>query len=248
MPHGPQAGIAGQATRLAARAVLLAAVVAAVVTPAIADAASVAYVDKGEVWLASLDGAKKARLATPVVNGDGETENWIDVAQSDGGRIVAVRNKPGRMSSFSWFKIWEPDGTSTVEGPLNAPGGWASYTYPLGFDITADGSHLVYGYSNSGFCCPDLVRSRHVRPAGDQQLARTDQHRRPDAPLALRLAGHLGRGLLVAGDHQRPGRGVAAIPTRPPSPSGSTPRRSGLDARRRRRRGQRAHGGAGFEA
>ena len=89
--------------------------------PAVADAASVAYVDKGEVWLASLDGARKARLAMPVVNGDGDTENWLDVAQSDGGRIVAVRNKPGRISSFSWFKIWEPDGSSTVEGPLNAP-------------------------------------------------------------------------------------------------------------------------------
>ena len=51
MLHGAQAAIAGQATRLAARAVLLAAVLAAVVTPAVAHAASVAYVDKGEVWL-----------------------------------------------------------------------------------------------------------------------------------------------------------------------------------------------------
>ena len=172
MPHGPQAGIAGQATRLAARAVLLAAVMAAVVTPAAADAASVAYVDKGEVWLASLDGGKKVRLAAPVVNGAGETENWMDVAQSDGGRIVAVRNKPGRISSFSWFKIWEPDGTSKVEGPLNAPSGWTQYIYPLGFDITADGKHLVYGYSNSSGCCPiTFARGTYVRPATSSSLA-----------------------------------------------------------------------------
>ena len=59
MPHG-----ARTATRLAARAALLAAVVAACATPAAAGAASVAYLDKGEVWLASLDGAKKARLAS----------------------------------------------------------------------------------------------------------------------------------------------------------------------------------------
>ncbi len=171
MPHGPQAGIAGQATRLTARAVLLAAVLAAVATPAVADAASVAYVDNGEVWLASLDGAKKTRLAAPVVNSAGETENWIDIAQSDGGRIVAVRNKPGRNSSFSWFKIWEPDGTSTVEGPLNAPGGYAIYVYPLGFDITADGSHLVYGYSNSPFCCGSPgARGTYVRPATNSSL------------------------------------------------------------------------------
>ena len=172
MPHGPQAGIAGQATRLAVRAALLAAVVAAVLTPAVADAASVAYVDKGEVWLASLDGAKKARLAAPVVNGDGDTEKWLDVAQSDGGRIVAVRNKPGRISNFSWFKIWEPNGTSTVEGPLNAPSGWTQYVYPLGFDITANGSHLVYGYSNSSSCCPiSFARGTYVRPATNSSLA-----------------------------------------------------------------------------
>ncbi len=171
MLHGPEAGIAGQAARLAARAVLLAAVLAAFATPAVARAASVAYVDKGEVWLASLDGAKKARLAMPVVNGDGDTENWLDVAQSDGGRIVAVRNKPGRISNFSWFKIWEPDGSSTVEGPLNAPGGWTSYVYPLGFDITADGSHLVYGYSNSSSCCPiSFARGMYVRPASNSVL------------------------------------------------------------------------------
>jgi hypothetical protein len=169
MPH---AGIAGKATRLAARAGLLGTVVAALATPAVADAASVAYLDNGEVWLASLDGTQKARLATPVVNGGGDTEHWLDVAQSDGGRIVAVRNKPGRLSSFSWFKIWEPDGTSTVEGPLNAPSGWAVYVYPLGFDITADGSHLVYGYSNSSGCCPiSFARGTYVRPASNSVLA-----------------------------------------------------------------------------
>src|SRR4051794_9460372 len=163
------AGNARKAPRLAALAVLLTA--AAVATPAVADAASVAYVDKGEVWLASLDGAKKARLASPVVNSAGESETWQDVAQSDGGRIVAVRNKPGRISNFSWFKIWEPDGTSTVEGPLNAPAGWSVYVYPLGFDITADGSHLVYGYSNSSSCCPiSFARGMYVRPATSSAL------------------------------------------------------------------------------
>jgi hypothetical protein len=171
VPVRPHAGIARKTTRLAARAVLLVAVVAAGAAPAAADAASVAYVDNGEVWLASLDGTKKARLAMPVVNGAGETENWIDIAQSDGGRIVAVRNKPGRLSNYSWFKIWEPDGTSTVEGPLNAPSGWTVYVYPLGFDITADGSHLVYGYSNSGSCCPiPFARGTYVRPATSSVL------------------------------------------------------------------------------
>src|SRR3954447_25111064 len=164
------AGNARKAPRLAALAVLLTA--AAVATPAVADAASVAYVDKGEVWLASLDGAKKARVASPVVNSAGETETWQDVAQSDGGRIVAVRNKPGRISNFSWFKIWEPDGSSTVEGPLNASPGWSQYVYPLGFDITADGKHLVYGFSNSSGCCPITFQTGiYARPATNSSLS-----------------------------------------------------------------------------
>ena len=136
-----------------------------------AGAASIAYIDRGEVWLSSLDGAQKVRLAAPVVNGSGETEKWLAVAASDSGRIVAARNVPGRQSSFSWFKVWEPNGTSTVEGPLNAPSGWAIYTYPLGFDVTANGSHMVYGYSNTGFCCPtSFGQGIYVRPVTNSPL------------------------------------------------------------------------------
>ena len=102
------------------RSLLLAIVLLLTMAPA-AGADSIAYIDGGEVWLSSLDGAKKVRLATHVVNSAGETEKWLAVAASDGGRIVAARNLPGRISRFSWFKVWEPDGTSTVEGPLTAP-------------------------------------------------------------------------------------------------------------------------------
>jgi hypothetical protein len=139
--------------------------------PAGAHAASVAYVDNGEVWLASLDGAQKVRLAAPVVTAEGKTEKWLAVAQSDSGRIVAARNEPGRISRFSWFKVWEPDGTSTVEGPLNAINGFATYAYPLSFDVTADGKHMVYGYSNAGFCCPiPFARGTYVRPVTNSTL------------------------------------------------------------------------------
>ena len=136
-----------------------------------AGAASIAYVDGGEVWLASLDGTQKVRLATPVVNGAGETEKWLAVAASDAGRIVAVRNVPGRISRFSWFKVWEPDGTSTVEGPLSAPNGWTVYVYPLSFDVTADGAHMVYGYSNTSSCCPiSFAQGTYVRPVTNSVL------------------------------------------------------------------------------
>ena len=158
-----------------------------------AGAGSIAYVDGGGVWLSSLDGAQKVRLAAPVVNGDGQTESWLAVAAADSGRIVAVRNVPGRSSNYSWFKIWEPDGTSTVEGPLNAPSGWSTYVYPLGFDITADGKDLVYGYSNSSCLLPDHRRAGYLCPPGDQQRPRADRHLRPGAPFAVRQPGDRAR-------------------------------------------------------
>src|SRR4051794_7194918 len=152
----------------------LAVITAALAIPAVASASSVAYIDNGEVWLSSLDGAQKVRLAKPIVNADGDTETWLDVAHSDSGRIVGVRNKPGRMSWFSSFKVWEPDGSSTVEGPLNAPPGWAAYAYPHGFDITADGSTLAYGYLNSSSCCPIAEgHGTYVRPATNSGVAPT---------------------------------------------------------------------------
>lgn len=150
---------------------VIAALVVIAAAPGAAGAASIAYIDGGDVWLSSLDGTQKVRLATPVVNAEGQTEKWLAVAASDSGRIVAARNVPGRIASYSWFKVWEPNGTSTVEGPLNAPSGWAVYVYPLGFDITADGSHMVYGYSNSGFCCPiSFARGTYVRPVTNSSL------------------------------------------------------------------------------
>ena len=154
------------------RAALIAILCLLALAPA-ASASSIAYIDGGEVWLSSLDGTQKVRLAGHVVNGSGETEKWLAVAASDSGRIVAVRNFPGRIASFSWFKVWEPDGTSTVEGPLNAPSGWTIYVYPLGFDVTADGKHMVYGYSNSSSCCPiTFGRPTCPKPAGDRRAGR----------------------------------------------------------------------------
>jgi hypothetical protein len=150
---------------------LLIAIACLLVLAPAAGAASIAYIDNGEVWLSSLDGAQKVRLAAPVVNGSGETEKWLAVAASDSGRIVAARNVLGRISRSSWFKAWEPNGTSTVEGPLNAPSGWTVYVYPLSFDVTANGVHMVYGYSNSSSCCPiSFAQGTYVRPVTNSAL------------------------------------------------------------------------------
>ena len=98
-----------------------AALVVITAAPAAAGAALIAYIDGGEVWLSSLDGQQKVRLATPVVNAGGQTEPWLAVAASDGGRIVAVRNVPG----WSPFSRSSRSGSRTARPPSRgaaAPG------------------------------------------------------------------------------------------------------------------------------
>jgi hypothetical protein len=186
------------------RSALIAVLVLLTMAPA-AGAASIAYIDGGEVWLSSLDGTQKVRLAPHVVNSDGGTEKWVAVAASDGGRIVAARNFPGRNSGFSWFKVWEPNGTSTVEGPLNAPSGWATQTYPLSFDVTADGSHMVYGYSNSGFCCPiSFAQGTYVRPVTNSSLNPINVDGDHPTLFGSRMIAHSGQTVNVQGTSAPP--------------------------------------------
>jgi hypothetical protein len=117
-----------------------------------ANAASVAYISGGEVWLASLDGAQRVKLAGHVTNSSGAIEKWNAVAQADSGRIVASRIEPGKISSLSWYQVWEPNGTSTIQSPLTMKGSWQLPVYPLSLDVSADGGFMVYGYSHSSCC------------------------------------------------------------------------------------------------
>jgi hypothetical protein len=121
----------------------LAVAAATLIAPAAASAASVAYIDGGNVWVSSLDGTQKHRLT-----GDGF---WREVAQSDGGRIVGVRRLDGQSAKLATIALWEANGSKAFDGFLPAPGGWQLYAYPLSVDVSADGKFLVYGYSNSSY-------------------------------------------------------------------------------------------------
>ncbi len=108
-------------------------------TPATASAASVSYVDGGEVWQSTLDGSRKAKLS-------GGDTTYKEVAQADGGRTVGVR----RDGSLSRFTLFNPDGSVAHDGPLQYEvGSWTTRAYPLSVDITPDGGSLIYGFSNS---------------------------------------------------------------------------------------------------
>ncbi|MCO5315749.1 MAG: hypothetical protein M9938_06270 [Solirubrobacterales bacterium] len=115
-----------------------------------AQAASVAYLDKGGVWVSSLDGKQKRKIASKTRDG----RKWTELAQSDNGRIVAVRREPGKISNINRFQIWSPTGKPIHLGILSAETGWTSYAYPLSLDLTADGRNVVYGYSNYNYGYP----------------------------------------------------------------------------------------------
>lgn len=126
---------------------------AVLVLPAAAQATSVAYVDGGAVWVSKLDGSRKVMLADansePVAAGP-----FRELAAADSGRIVANRRPDNRGGQYGWFQVFEPDGSSTIQGALRKTGSWVIYAYPTSLDISGDGKMLAYGYSNSSLCCP----------------------------------------------------------------------------------------------
>jgi hypothetical protein len=126
------------------------ALAAALLVPATAvHAAGVAYIDGGQVWVSSLDGQTKVQLSpTPT---DPPGEQWIDVAQGDGGQVIGVRNVPGRQGQFATFAVWQADGTLTDQGPMQNISGYSVNVLPLSLDLTPDGKSMVYGYSLSRY-------------------------------------------------------------------------------------------------
>ena len=115
-------------------------------TATTASAASVAYLDGEEVWIAALDGTSKTRLSA----GEGD---WRAVTAADSGRILGVANEAGKISQLSRIRLWDSAGTRISDGPLPSEVNSASTVIPLAMDLSSDGQFLAYGYSQffSGF-------------------------------------------------------------------------------------------------
>lgn len=129
---------------------------------------SVAYLDKGGVWVSSLNGKKKRKVS-------GKTKDrkvWTELAQADNGRIIAVRRQPGKVSNLNAFRLWGPTGERIYDGHLGYEPNWDSYAYPLELDLTADGRFAAYGYSVSRYGYPvgTLQRGTYVTYA-DRHLS-----------------------------------------------------------------------------
>ncbi|MBS1676622.1 MAG: hypothetical protein JST08_04465 [Actinobacteria bacterium] len=113
-----------------------------------AGAAEVAYIDGGQVWVSTLDGASKRSLSGP----SPDAKAWTETAQADGGTIIGVRRESDKMGTLNATRLWNPDGSVAGEGSLTAKPGRTSYAYPVTLDLTPDGKVVTYGYANwSGF-------------------------------------------------------------------------------------------------
>jgi hypothetical protein len=114
------------------------------------EAASVSYSYKGSLWLSSLNGKQKRKLAT---DPRGKVK-WIETAQSDNGRVIAVKRDPAKIANLNSYVLWGPTGKRIVQGSLTADSGWTSYVMPLSLDLTSNGKFVVYGYQYFSYNYP----------------------------------------------------------------------------------------------
>lgn len=126
------------------RPLLIAALLLAAMTGS-AQAAGVAYVDRDEIWISTLDGQSKRSLSGPSTS----EKQWREVAQADDGTIIGVLREGGKMGTLNATRLWAPDGSPAGFGTLTAPTGRSTYAYPVTLDLTPDGKTVVYGYANS---------------------------------------------------------------------------------------------------
>ena len=135
-------------------------------TATTASAASVAYLDGEEVWIAALDGTSKTRLSA------GERD-WRAVTAADSGRILGVANEAGKISGLSRIRLWDAQGTRISDGPLPSVVDSASTVMPLALDLSSDGQFLAYGYSKfySGYPTSSLYEGHYVINADTKVLS-----------------------------------------------------------------------------
>ncbi len=145
--------------RIGAFATVIAAAIAALALCASAAlAASVAYLEAGNVWLSSPDGTKKVQLTTTGT----PAKPWLGVAQAPDGRTAAVYNNDpsgNANSRLQWFKVWDRNGNEIKDLPLQSKDVGTFVNRPLAFEISDDGdwtanewSYCVVSYTPYNIC------------------------------------------------------------------------------------------------
>lgn len=115
----------------------------------VASAATVSYIAGDSLWLSNPTGTQKKKLSGPA--GDGH--EWTEQAQSDNGKVLAVRREPGKIAVLNRFTLFSLDGKVLQQGSLTNEPGWTTSAFPVSLDLTNDGV-AVYGFSNVNYGYP----------------------------------------------------------------------------------------------
>jgi hypothetical protein len=132
------------------RPVLLA-LVLLLATAAAAGATQVSYIDQGQVWVSTLDGAQKRAISGPApVIEAGESRAWTEQAQSDDGWIVGVARVSGHTGAAAPTRLWSPSGAVAAQGTLGYHGAYnnGGLAVPIQLDLTPGGQQMTYTYSD----------------------------------------------------------------------------------------------------
>lgn len=118
-----------------------------------AGATQVSYVDGGQVWVATLDGAAKRSLSGP----SPDAYTWSQAAQSDDGYVIAYRWTPGSfVLTGNAGQTWGPDGSPQTAGDTVAQylTGTTGDVLPVRMNLAPGGTFFNYGYSNYTYGFP----------------------------------------------------------------------------------------------
>ncbi len=148
--------------------------------PAAAQGAAVSYIDGGDAWVSSPDGALKQRLTT-----DGTTDRpWQAPVQAiDGRTLVVHRDTFEDGSSRPVLHLFGADGKRITANVMPVYSGATIPVYPIGMDVDWNGNAVAYGYSYCGFACNSIYRGFWLTFSDHQSLYPSDPQGQSDALL-----------------------------------------------------------------
>lgn len=152
----------------AVRPVLLALSLLMLATAGTAGATQVSYIDQGQVWVATVDGAQKRAISGPAPLVDaGESRTWTEQAQSDDGWIVGVARASGKTGAAAPTRVWSPSGAVAAQSTLGYHGPYnnGGLAVPIQIDLAPGGQQMIYTYSDLvyGFPTSTLYKGTWVQ-------------------------------------------------------------------------------------
>jgi hypothetical protein len=157
---------------------LLAALALLLCAAAPAGAASVAYIDGHNLWMASPDGARKVQ----VTQGGTEDASWNWPSQGpDGKTVVEHRDTFDGGEKRPVLYLYGADGKLITANVMPVYSGATAPVYPIALDMDWKSNAVAYGYSYCGFACNSVYRGYWLTFSDNQGAYPSDPQGQSDA-------------------------------------------------------------------